>query len=156
MMITGRSGAVRLSSACSPCPLIPAIRRSEISTSGPSRSTIASASCPECALSGRYPASRRMSHSALTMSWSSSTTRMVACWLSTPLFALMFDCLAGSHGNRNDEPRSRRPRAEGYLAVVLAYYRLADRETHSSSLTRFLGGEEWREETILVLRSDAR
>jgi hypothetical protein len=34
MTITSGSGAISLSSVCSPCPLIPAIRRSEIGTSG--------------------------------------------------------------------------------------------------------------------------
>ena len=53
MMMTGRSGAIRFNSACNPCPLIPAILRSDIRTSGDSRSTIASASLPECAPIGR-------------------------------------------------------------------------------------------------------
>src|SRR3984957_9946146 len=158
MMITGRSGAIRFSSACNPCPLIPAIRRSEISTSGRPRSTIAIASCPECALSGRYPAWRRMSDSALTMSWSSSTTSTLACSLCEPLLpgsVLMFNHLARCHRNRYHEPRSRRPRAEGYLAAMLAHYRLADRQSHPGALARLLGGEEGREEATLVFGSDA-
>src|ERR1039458_8887103 len=39
---------------------------------------------------------------------------------------------------------------------MLAYYRLADRQTHSGSFARLLGGEERREEPTLVLRCDAR
>src|SRR5271169_2466061 len=158
MMITGRSGAIRLSSACKPCPVIPAIRRSEISTSGASRSTIARASWPEFALSGWYPAWRRISDSALTMSWSSSTTRTVACPLCAPLLpgaGFIFDYLAGRNGDRDHEPRSRWPRAERYLATVLAYDRLADCQTHAGSLARLLGGEKWGEDAILVLGSDA-
>src|SRR5258708_28147781 len=158
MMITGRSGAIRFSSACNPCPLIPAIRRSEISTSGRPRSTIAIASCPECALSGRYPAWRRISDSAPTMSWSSSTTSTVACSLCAPLLprsVLMFNHLARCHRNRNHEPRTRRPRAERYLAAVLAHYRLANRETHPGALARLLGGEKRREQAALVFWSDS-
>src|SRR3984893_15292648 len=158
MMITGRSGAIRFSSACNPCPLIPAIRRSEISTSGRPRSTIAIASCPECALSGLYPAWRRISDSALTMSWSSSTTSTVAFSLCAPLlsgFPLMFDRLARCHRNRNHEPRPRRPRAEGYLAAVLAHYRLAHRQTHAGALARLLGSEERPEQASLVFGSDS-
>src|ERR1700722_6942322 len=157
MMITGRSGAIRFSSACNPCPLIPAIRRSEISTSGRPRSMIASASFPECAPSGRYPAWRRMSDSALTMAWSSSTTSTVAFSLCAPLLPgspLMFNHLARCDRNRDHEPRPRRPRAEGYLAAVLAHYRLAYCETHPRALARLLGGEEGREQAALVFGSD--
>ena len=55
------------------------------------------------------------------------------------------------------QPRTASPtaRAEGYLAVVLAHYRLADREAHPGALARLLGGEERREETLLVLGRDA-
>src|ERR1700730_322767 len=158
MMITGRSGAIRFSSACNPCPLIPAIRRSEISTSGRPRSTIAIASCPECALSGWYPAWRRISDSALTMSWSSSTTSTVFCSLCAPLLpgsVLMFNHLTRCHRNRHHESRSRRPRAEGYLAAELAHYRLAHCQTHPGALARLLGGEEGREQATLVFWSDA-
>ena len=151
MMITGRSGADPLELGLQSVPAHPGHPQIRNQHVGPFPLDHRERLVPRnCALSARYPAWRRMSHSALTMSWSSSTTSIVACSLFTPLFPgsarSMFGHLAGRHRNRDHEPRARRPRAEGYLAVMLAHYRLADREPHPGSLARLLGREERREQ----------
>src|SRR5579863_897747 len=67
----------------------------------------------------------------------------------------MFDNIAGGRREGDDEARARWLRAEGYLAAVLAHYRLADGEAHTGALAGFLGGEERIEETFFVSGGDA-
>src|SRR5579885_1538305 len=127
---------------------MPTMRRSEMTSSGYSRRTRLRASAPELAARSRYPAELRISTSTLAISRSSSTTTMV-------LRSVSISCTGCHHAFPLERKRQRnykgRPAAllfQSDLAVMIAYDRLADGQTHSGAFSRILGGKERIEHPI--------